>query len=512
MRTRGRILSAVVSVVLVTLSLSGGRMAAQGGRAAAVRRAEGAVAQRVATLSLTGTVRDASGAVLPGVTVVLAPDDAAGGSERTTTSDAEGAFRFDRLTAGVYRIEASAPGFTRFVQRGVSVSAGQAASLTIVLRSRLSTAPPPDVALPAPPPPRPTGPPVPIGGPPPVAGERTPPGTGSGRPASLDSGLAVIPVFYATDRQKIVAPALSYSSGRNATGSLSLGRYDVSIPRDHQMGTVERPSIWTLWQEDPAKHFVIVSRTEQSYDNFYADIRRVVGKSTHKDAFVFVHGYNVAFEDAVFRTAQIAYDLGFDGAPILYSWPSDTGETPIGYTAAQNNNDWTVAHLDFFLRDVAAKTGATRIHVIAHSMGNRALVNALSRMPTPQTKPFNQIVLTAPDMDAQTFIQLADALKRAAARTTLYASASDKALLISKQLNAYPRAGDTGAGVVIVDGIDTIDVTAVDSNLVGHYYYGDNRSVISDIFLLFTEGLPPTSRPMLRSDGVAPRLFWRFVR
>ena len=40
------------------------------------------------------------------------------------------------------------------------------------------------------------------------------------------------------------------------------------------------------------------------------------------EVFVFVHGYNVTFEGAAQRTAQIAYDLKFSGAPIFYSWPS----------------------------------------------------------------------------------------------------------------------------------------------------------------------------------------------
>ena len=42
-------------------------------------------------------------------------------------------------------------------------------------------------------------------------------------------------------------------------------------------------------------------------------------------ALVFVHGYNNGFDDALFRTAQIAYDLKYDGAPFLYSWPSGAG-------------------------------------------------------------------------------------------------------------------------------------------------------------------------------------------
>ena len=115
---------------------------------------------------------------------------------------------------------------------------------------------------------------------------------------------------------------LAYGGEREPAKQLHLGRIDVSVPRDHHSGNVERPSIWTFWREDPDKHFVIVKAAEQGYDEFYTQVREVVGHSSRKEAFVFVHGFNVTFESAVYRTAQIAYDLGFDGAPILYSWPS----------------------------------------------------------------------------------------------------------------------------------------------------------------------------------------------
>jgi len=323
--------------------------------------------------------------------------------------------------------------------------------------------------------------------------------------------LAVIPVFYATDRARAAVSDVSYGMGRNPSGSLHLGRFDVSIPRDHKMGLVERPNIWTFWREDPEKHLVITKRSQQSFEEFYSEIRTVVRKSTMKDAFVFVHGFNVAFDDAVLRTAQIAYDLAFDGAPILYSWPSAQSLSAVGYATDVGNNDWTVTHLRWFLEDVATRTSAQRVHLIAHSMGNKALVNALDRMSMPSTRKFAQIVLTAPDMDADTFVQLADAIKRNGQRATLYASENDKALLASKQLQTYRRAGDTVGGVVVVPGIDTVDVSAVDTDFLGHFYYGDNRSVLSDMFLVLTQNLPPTKRPQLRPSGTPPNEFWRFV-
>ena len=169
--------------------------------------------------------------------------------------------------------------------------------------------------------------------------------------------MVAIPVFYATDRARIAEGTLDYGVARSPGGKLWLGRYDVSIPFSHETGKVERPTIWTFYREDPNKHFVIVSRKQQSYDEFYGDIRGMVSRSPLKDALVFIHGFNVAFEDAVFRTAQMAHDLEFKGAPILYSWPSNTGENPVGYNKAQGNSDWTASHLDYFLRDVTSKTG-----------------------------------------------------------------------------------------------------------------------------------------------------------
>jgi esterase/lipase superfamily enzyme len=319
-----------------------------------------------------------------------------------------------------------------------------------------------------------------------------------------------IPVFYATDRLPL-ADRLGYDDVRNPNGSLALGRFEVSIPRDHRMGKLERPSIWSFWREDPTRHLVIIDRQQRSYEGFYAELRDVVGRSDGHDAFVFIHGFNVDFEGAVLRTAQIAYDLGFDGAPILYSWPSQQSLTLVGYTTDAATADWTVPHLRYFLEDVLARTGALRIHLVAHSMGNRVLVNALNQMPQSATKRFSQILLTAPDIDTDTFVQLADGVRRNAQMATLYASENDTALLASKRLQTYRRAGDTSDGVVVIPGIDTVDVSAVDTNLVGHFYYGDNTSVLGDMFLVLTQSLPPAKRPRLRPVGVAADQYWRFV-
>ena len=331
--------------------------------------------------------------------------------------------------------------------------------------------------------------------------------------APASSGHAVVPVFFATDRSRAAGSVPSYGKGRNPGGALALGRIDVSVPRDgrHVTGRVERPTWWTLYTENPNEHFTIVARRQQSGTDFYADLRNKVTSANRREMFVFVHGFNVGFDDAVFRTAQIAYDLGFDGAPVLYSWPSEESVSPAGYATDLANNDWTVPHLAAFLDELVAKSGASKIHIIAHSMGNRALVNAMTRLPSATRTRFSQVLLTAPDIDADTFVELADAVKRNSERTTLYVSANDWALAASRKLQTYTRAGDTSQRVVVVPGIDTVDVSAIDTNLIGHSYYGDNRSVISDMVLVLTQGLPPMLRPRIKAAGRPPSAFWRIT-
>ena len=56
---------------------------------------------------LAGTVRDASGGPLPGVTITLS-----GVERRTTVTDARGEFTFANLLPGAYQLRAELPGFS----------------------------------------------------------------------------------------------------------------------------------------------------------------------------------------------------------------------------------------------------------------------------------------------------------------------------------------------------------------------------------------------------------------
>lgn len=333
------------------------------------------------------------------------------------------------------------------------------------------------------------------------------------------SGLAITVLLgVATTMERLRSEEInpgSHIGYSNDRGEVQLGQCQVSIPKYHEVGTVERPSILRLdFREDPRKHVVLLDVQQEPPEEFFASLKAKVQASQQQSAFVFVHGYNVTFEDAARRTAQLAYDLKFDGAPIFFSWPSQGGL--LQYAVDETNVAWTVPHLKEFLVSVARQSGAQSIHLIAHSMGNRALTSALLSLAPRMKKEspmFHEVVLTAPDIDADVFKRdIAPRITRAARRVTLYASSNDEALALSKRLHGYPRAGESGADLVVVDGVDTVDVSNVDTSLVGHSYYGSNDTVLADLFYVLTEPKPAQTRSWLAPVPLGSMIYWVFNR
>jgi hypothetical protein len=91
-----------------------------------------ALAQIGQTATLTGTVTDTTGAVLPGVTVTVAGESLIGGT-RSTATDANGGYRFPALAPGIYTVTAELSSFKKWTQENVRLELGQ----TITLDAKL---------------------------------------------------------------------------------------------------------------------------------------------------------------------------------------------------------------------------------------------------------------------------------------------------------------------------------------------------------------------------------------
>jgi hypothetical protein len=81
--------------------------------------------------TIEGTVSDASGGVLPGVTVTITNIDT--GLERSVVTTIEGFYRALLLPLGQYRVAAELQGFKKAEQSGISLSAGETATINVTL-------------------------------------------------------------------------------------------------------------------------------------------------------------------------------------------------------------------------------------------------------------------------------------------------------------------------------------------------------------------------------------------
>ena len=86
-----------------------------------------------AQTTLAGVVRDASGGVLPGVTVE-ASSPALIEKVRSAVTDGSGQYRITELTPGTYSVTYALSGFARVVREGLTLTGSGAITIDIELR------------------------------------------------------------------------------------------------------------------------------------------------------------------------------------------------------------------------------------------------------------------------------------------------------------------------------------------------------------------------------------------
>lgn len=310
-------------------------------------------------------------------------------------------------------------------------------------------------------------------------------------------------VWFGTNRRPLdpATPARAFGDERDAR--LHVGTCEVYVPRSHKFGSLGSSWFWRVITRTDDRLKLQAVRVLADAE-FWAGLRAKIQAAPEGDqqALVFIHGYNVSFEEAALRAGQIAEDLRPPGVTAFFSWPSKGSLA--GYPADEATIEWSVPFIRDFLVRVARDSGARRVHVIAHSMGNRGLMRALEDIAQDAALrgavKFGQIILAAPDIDAAVFQQVAAVYPQLSERTTLYASPGDKALEVSKRLHQYPRAGFTPP-VTVVPGVDTIEVPQLDLLALGHGYFADFAGVLEDIHHLLRHNTPPGKRQRPRPAG-----------
>jgi len=320
------------------------------------------------------------------------------------------------------------------------------------------------------------------------------------------------PLWYGTNRKPIDFNDISKGYSGDRDNFLRYGSCQVAVPKSHKIGSTG--SNW--WQRlktltDDRLKLDRSSLNLLDEAGFLASIKKALEEreSNERSALVYIHGFNVSFEAAALRAAQIGFDLQVPGIMAFYSWPSKGNL--MGYTADEATIDVSEKYITEFLLNLAQSNDVTKIHIIAHSMGNRGLLRSMQRVlnQVQSTSPisFGQIFLAAPDVDPDLFQQLAQAYLQLAERTTLYVSGKDKALATSGIIHDYPRVGYFPP-IKVFEGIDTVEVSNVDLSWLGHGYFADTRDLLQDMHELLSDNTPPERRFGLRTIEVGAKRYW----
>ena len=294
-------------------------------------------------------------------------------------------------------------------------------------------------------------------------------------PGSFPLHFAVQQLF-ATDRD------LTSHAPTAMRGPLVFGRRDIALPIADGLSII---------------HGKIQPLSEAE---FVATLNAAVTPNASRDILLYVHGYNNSFDDAATSLAELQHGTRFKGISLFFSWPS-RGRLLAYWTderEASRSTDDFVRYLHLVLQSRAGK-----VTVVAHSMGNRVVTEALARIAAERQaphmgRPFHNIVLAAADIDPDTLSSRIPAILTIADRVTIYFSRADRATAASKAVHNTRVVGHDGI-VYASEAVDVIDATHVSDSFLAHSYL-EERPVMNDIFDLLNNEKPAAERPLLPFD------------
>lgn len=310
-------------------------------------------------------------------------------------------------------------------------------------------------------------------------------------------------------------------------GQLLFGRADVWLPKLIEEGGSrdrgETPILEGPPPEEPselAKYVFLTRITRAGREAFLAEMDQALAARSSESALLFVHGFNTPFDDALIRSAQLSVDLSrrgiFDvGVPMLFSWPS-AGQISLNhYKGDQDRSLAAAPYLEEFLDVLTGNAQIRRINIVAHSMGNRILTEALESYASDYLERKSRddiefrIILVAADVDRDIFEATTGILDNLQANITIYTSDADRALHVSRVVNNKLRLGDTNGDKPFIRAnpyYQTVDATGIATELfgLGHNYYSDNPFILGDIVCALAEANPELRALERRRYGSVP--------
>jgi len=320
--------------------------------------------------------------------------------------------------------------------------------------------------------------------------------------------------------QKATSIAVPYVTLRNRTDSARPPEYFGGSRGQSSAGicTVSFSPIWGLDGIAESAPFYIPDESieltgleEVKLDRLFTAISQFP-QMNNGNIVIYIHGYKIDFDKSCRRSALFQRALGLHDRLLLFSWPADGNM--LKYTWDEADLVWSVPHIAQFIKEVVSRAGKRKVDVVAHSLGGRGAVQALARLAYNTSAPpiLNELVLIAPDIDTDIFRQELPVIKSAVNRVTVYVSENDKALQLSHEVHGYPRLGEAGDNLTVLEGVETIDISGIGKRrMSGHLYHLFNQEVIEDLRQLLHTGQGASQRPSLKTANHENLPYWQMV-
>ncbi len=285
-------------------------------------------------------------------------------------------------------------------------------------------------------------------------------------------------IFVATTRAASDNPSEVFDRRRSSVTHYA--EIDMTVPAIHKTGSIERRK--KNEPADPAKVFVAQKVTGFGDETAFVKALRADIAAKGGRALVFIHGYNTAFDAAVYRMTQIVHDAGYTGTPVLFTWAS--GGSTVDYVYDSNSASAARDALEHTLR-LVVKAGAKRVDIIAHSMGNWVTMESLRQLAIAGDRDLDgrmgDVVLASPDIDVDVFKTQMARYGIPRKPFILFLSSDDRALQVSSLIaGRRPRLGDYRDVEEIAKlGVIAVDLSTLKSgDRLNHTKFAENPVLI----------------------------------
>ena len=388
--------------------------------------------------------------------------------------------------------------------------------------------------------------------------ERMPPTPNVLRDGSGSRALASLPaaqqrpemdILYVTDRSEVGRSARGPEYGYGRATSMSYGTATVSLDpapswdevvrlggqgQEHRAFGLDMTKVEQVGQVELTPHSLMVvdgqlRRTPEAQAQLDGEkakfidlVKTRLEGCAQKDVYLYVHGFNNSFYDAVARSAILWHSIGRQGVFLAYTWPAGYGG-PFGYFYDRESGEFTIFHLREMIKVLVETPGLERLHIIAHSRGTDVATTALRELNialraqgknVQQSLKLETLMLAAPDLDLEVFSQRfwLENLGAAARRTVVYFSSEDDAIGLSNWLfGSKTRIGTLSKipfspqQVKLIEQMPQIQLVECQVNgfASSHAYVFGNPAAMSDVVAVLRDRRDAgaaNGRP-LRSNG-----------